>query len=226
MTSIATVGKGTVMMLQFDGILVFTHHATDLFLPNGGNDITTAAGDHAIMEEYDTGKWRCVVYQRADGSPLATTLAGMTLTSPVLNAPDINGGTIDAITSLTVANNVDIGAHTFGCEGIQTDGTNTLITKVIDIGDWNMDSTAQKTVTHGVTLANVRKIEGVIRSDSGLSLAPITPAFAALGTLDCIIRTMDGTDITLERMNAGNFDNANYDDTPYNRGWLIVTYVP
>lgn len=69
-TSIATVGKGTVMILQFDGILVFTHHATNLFLCNKGNNITTAAGDHAIMEEYDTGKWRCVSYQRADGSAL------------------------------------------------------------------------------------------------------------------------------------------------------------
>lgn len=84
-TSIATVGKGTVMILQFDGILIFTHHATDLFLCNDGNNITTAAGDHAIMEEYDTGKWRCVAYIRSNGHPIASTLAGMTLTAATLN---------------------------------------------------------------------------------------------------------------------------------------------
>jgi hypothetical protein len=74
-TSMATVGKGTVMMLQFDGILVFTHHATDLVLPNGGNNITTATGDHAIMEEYDTGKWRCVSYIRASSLPALLSVA-------------------------------------------------------------------------------------------------------------------------------------------------------
>ena len=39
----------------------------------------------------------------------ASTLSGLTLASPVITTPDINGGTVDAITSLTVANNVDIG---------------------------------------------------------------------------------------------------------------------
>jgi len=39
----------------------------------------------------------------------ASSLSGLTLVSPVLTTPDINGGTVDLITSLTVANNVDIG---------------------------------------------------------------------------------------------------------------------
>jgi hypothetical protein len=60
-TSINTLGVGTQIVLQFDAALTFTHHATDLILPNGDN-ITTAAGDHMTLVEYDTGKWRLTSY--------------------------------------------------------------------------------------------------------------------------------------------------------------------
>lgn len=67
-TSIATVGVGTVIKLQFDGILTLTHHATDLILPGAAN-ITTAAGDEAEFVEYASGDWRCTSYQRAASFP-------------------------------------------------------------------------------------------------------------------------------------------------------------
>lgn len=69
-TSITTSGQiGAVICLHFDGILTFTHHVTDLILPGGAN-ITTAAGDEAILIEYDTGDWRCISYTKADGTPV------------------------------------------------------------------------------------------------------------------------------------------------------------
>jgi hypothetical protein len=67
-TSIATVGVGTVIKLHFDGILTLTHHATDLILLGGAN-ITTAAGDEAEFVEYAAGDWRCTNYQRASLPP-------------------------------------------------------------------------------------------------------------------------------------------------------------
>lgn len=73
-TSIATAGVGTVVLLRFAGILTLTHHATDLILPTGAS-ITTAAGDTAIFEEYAAGDWRCWSYQRADGKALFNPLA-------------------------------------------------------------------------------------------------------------------------------------------------------
>jgi len=69
-TSINTVRVGDARRLHFDGILTLTHHATDLYLPTEAN-ITTAAGDEAVFVEYATGDWRCVNYQRADGTALA-----------------------------------------------------------------------------------------------------------------------------------------------------------
>lgn len=60
-TSIATKGVGTMVVLQFNETLTLTHHATDLILPGGAN-ITTAAGDVALFYEYATGDWRCMAY--------------------------------------------------------------------------------------------------------------------------------------------------------------------
>lgn len=67
-TSINTVGVGTWVLLQFDGALTLTHHATNLILPGGAN-ITTAAGDIALMYEYGSGTWRCASYMTASVAP-------------------------------------------------------------------------------------------------------------------------------------------------------------
>lgn len=77
-TSIGTLGVGTVVKLHFDGILTFTHHATDLILPGGAN-ITTAAGDEAELVEYASGDWRCTSYVKASG--LAVVASSPTVAS-------------------------------------------------------------------------------------------------------------------------------------------------
>lgn len=77
-TSIGTLGAGTVVKLHFDGILTFTHHSTDLILPGGAN-ITTAAGDEAELVEYASGDWRCTSYVKASG--LAVVASSPTVAS-------------------------------------------------------------------------------------------------------------------------------------------------
>jgi hypothetical protein len=66
-TGIATQGIGSYVTLHFDGILTFTHHSTNLILPGAAN-ITTAAGDIAVMYEYASADWRCVSYTKASGA--------------------------------------------------------------------------------------------------------------------------------------------------------------
>lgn len=83
-TSIGTLGIGTLVVLQFDGILTLTHHATDLILPTVAN-ITTAAGDIAVFYEYATGDWRCISYSRASG--VAFSIADGTVTPTKLSGP-------------------------------------------------------------------------------------------------------------------------------------------
>lgn len=67
----STAIAGTQKFLNFTGILTLTHNGTSLILPNGGSNITTAAGDTAIAEALGSGNWRVVSYQLATGFALA-----------------------------------------------------------------------------------------------------------------------------------------------------------
>jgi hypothetical protein len=77
-TGIATQGIGSYVTLHFDGVLTFTHHSTNLILPGAAN-ITTAAGDIAVMYEYASADWRCVSYTKASGLPVVAAGGGWTL---------------------------------------------------------------------------------------------------------------------------------------------------
>jgi len=78
-TGFGTVQAGTVMKLTFSGILTLTHNATSLILPNAGSNITTAAWDTAIIRSLGSGNWKCLAYQRADGTSLwAVSVNGLT----------------------------------------------------------------------------------------------------------------------------------------------------
>ncbi len=68
-TSFGTVAAGTKVTLQYDGILILTHHATSLILPGGAN-ITTAAGDVATFISLGSGNWLCTNYMRAAGTEI------------------------------------------------------------------------------------------------------------------------------------------------------------
>lgn len=69
-TALGTIQAGTRRIVRFAGALVLTHNATSLILPTGAN-ITTAANDAATFVSEGSGNWRCVGYERADGTSLA-----------------------------------------------------------------------------------------------------------------------------------------------------------
>lgn len=71
-TGFGSVQAGAVRMVRFTGALTLTHNATSLILPTGAN-ITTAAGDEAIMVSLGSGNWRCANYFRKDGTSLVGT---------------------------------------------------------------------------------------------------------------------------------------------------------
>lgn len=66
-TALGTVQAGTRRIVEFTGILTLTHNGTSLILPTAAN-ITTAAGDVAILVSLGSGNWKCVNYSRASGA--------------------------------------------------------------------------------------------------------------------------------------------------------------
>ena len=113
-TSIATQGIGSHVTLHFDGALTFTHHSTNLILPGAAN-ITTAAGDIAVMYEYASADWRCISYTKASGAPI--TYVDATLTAGFAATADADGTkTTGTYTPTTAGGNFKTatngGAHT------------------------------------------------------------------------------------------------------------------
>ena len=63
-----TLSASRERTVRFTGVLTLTH-GSSLVLP-GAASITTAAGDYAVFRGYAAGVVRCVVYTKADGTPL------------------------------------------------------------------------------------------------------------------------------------------------------------
>jgi hypothetical protein len=93
-TALGTAKAGTLRWVVYDGALTLTHHATSMILPGGAN-ITTAAGDAALWVSEGSGHWRCVFYQKADGTPLVLTPGAMEYKgawNASTNTPTLAGG--------------------------------------------------------------------------------------------------------------------------------------
>jgi len=111
---------GRPVLLQFDGALTFTNNTTTLKLPGNAN-ITTAAGDLALMISEGSDNWRCVMYTKysgaavkiadesidsdafVDGSIDAAHIASNAVTTAKINA--------DAVTAAKIADDVIDSEH-------------------------------------------------------------------------------------------------------------------
>ena len=106
------------------------------------------------------------------------------------------------------------------------DVTAAIHRKIVNIGDWNMDTTATLDVAHGVTLSKIRNVSVQIIDDSSASISSLelTQTIANVvynaGSFYC-----DATNVKLSRTASGNYDSASYNATSFNRGWIIVEYV-
>jgi len=102
--------------------------------------------------------------------------------------------------------------------------------KTIEIGDWNMDSTASATVAHGLSATawkNIRSVEIMIRNDAGGTDTYYNDSTDTSANADAGVEvtSIDATNITLNRAGSGTFDATTFNDTSYNRGWVTVWYV-
>ena len=132
-TSIGTLGIGTMGCLHFDGALTLTHHATDLILP-GGVNITTVAGDEAIFIEYATGDWRCISYSPASvtGTGSAVRAINPSFTTPDLGTP--SAGVLTNCAGLPAAGVVGTALVVGGALGTPASGTLTNCTGLPQAG--------------------------------------------------------------------------------------------
>ncbi len=98
-------------------------------------------------------------------------------------------------------------------------------TKIIEIGDWNMDTTGSVSVAHGLVLADIRSISVLIRGDSDTQHINFPVVDQDIGASGQEEMHVDATNVIMVRGTSGFFDNVSYDSTSFNRGWITVNYV-
>jgi hypothetical protein len=100
-------------------------------------------------------------------------------------------------------------------------------TKKIAIGDWDMDTLGNPSISpvHGVDAAKIIDVVAMIVSDTGI--APYITLTRANGSSDGLVSggiTINTTTLTLFRVVGGVFDSASYNSTSFNRGYVYITY--
>jgi len=97
--------------------------------------------------------------------------------------------------------------------------------KILDIGDWNMDTTFNLDVAHGIVsgLSKIRTVQVSIIDDLGTSIHDFNTVNGSETSTHTI--TWDGTNISLIRGNNGFFDATTFNLTPHERGWITVGYI-
>ena len=90
--ALGTVSAGMIKVLVFEGALTLTHNGTSLIIPTAAN-ITTAAGDVAVMLSLGSGNWRCIGYEKASGQPVnaAVSVASVSATGAVTGGSLVSG---------------------------------------------------------------------------------------------------------------------------------------
>lgn len=107
-------------------------------------------------------------------------------------------------------------------------GTLTVYKKVINIGDWNMNTTDIKVVSHslGASWNKVVSIQVMILNDSGNIIYPLN-TLNSNGDFSGGVNSMDSTTISLN-LNKSipcQFDSAEFNATSYNRGYITIEYT-
>jgi hypothetical protein len=121
--------------------------------------------------------------------------------------------------------------------GIKYEDGTLLHRRILPIGDWNMDSTQSKVVDLApyTTWDKVVSVHAFIRADAGIN----TGVLNIMGHVSTLINTYlqgsavpfnDGilatNQIYLTRLAGGIFDSSDYDSTGYNRGYIIIEFLP
>ena len=108
-----------------------------------------------------------------------------------------------------------------------------VLEETIEIGDWDMAAVSVLSVSHelqGTAKAGVRKSEATIRGDSDNNPSHMYPLTSGTDSADPtllsgMIKSFGDFNITLYRRTGGAFDNAGYNETSYNRGWVMFSLV-
>jgi hypothetical protein len=120
-----------------------------------------------------------------------------------------------------------VGATQQETKTLYTKGRDKIFTKIVNIGDWNMDADiTSNIIVHGLDLSKIRSSSAVIINDTSSFLYNLDIAIESTGDIimQGWIDWIDTTSILLERVDGGFFDSSIFNSTSFNRGFITITY--
>jgi len=180
-------------------------------------------------------------YQKNRGIAIANSgtlsVNGIRL-NELVNINNIITNVTNNITGTTVNKIPVIGSNLSGGTYIMTNSNKKLISvkqavpvltqTIININDWDMNLTNQIFIPFSDT-SKIRRISILIRQDGDTDINPnrfdllVPEPSTALGGYYNITSS---NNIRLVRINGGFFNNASFNATSFNRGWVIVDQIP
>lgn len=206
-----TSGSDKVRIASNGSVGIGTTNPTNLLTINGNTD----SNGSQIRLINDAGSATVIGIGGSSASSSITDTGGFFIYSPVtgtaLRISSANG-------TVAFPDGIDPGYS-----------GSSLKMKVLDIGDWNMDTTQTVDVSHGIGDEQlIRMVEVIIRDDGGSFTYPLNSKGVILGSYDTDVQggvgRMTSTDIRLVRITSGFFDDTDFNSTSYNRGWVTIWY--
>lgn len=129
-----------------------------------------------------------------------------------------------------LAGTLDFNGNTFfglsnQASSLPDTGIKILNKKIIEIGDWNMDTTGAIIVLHGLTdFLKVRSITAMIINDDSTLIDTLDKFTSSNQQSEGGIGSVSDTVVSLVRKTSGIFDSTSYDSTSFNRGFITVEF--
>ena len=190
---------------------------------NGRSFYTCTAG---VSDTPSARAWRIIGYWNpTDSSGRFMAMADGSLETWEINYSGAAWGAWKQLTNSSgnftgdLTGNADTATLAAGASSIKETGSGagTVRKKIIEIGDWDMDTYDQASQDHGLTASKIRKVDAAIINDD----ASAYYMFTAGGSCH-----WDSDKVRADRTAGGFFDNTFFDTaTSYNRGWFVIEYV-
>ena len=104
------------------------------------------------------------------------------------------------------------------------DVTAAIHRKIVNIGVWNMDTTSNVSVAHGLTLSKIRSVSVMIKNDNSTAHYPIGYRVSSSDYTPSGAVYLTDSNVVILRATAGTFDDIAFVSSS-NRGWIVIDYV-
>jgi len=215
---------GKSIVLDLDGDTSITADTDDQidFAASGADQIVLVDGKlyPTTTNDVDLGD----ATHRFKNVYLSGTVDGATITSPVINTgvsgtavKDEDNMASDSATALATQQSIKayVDAYFTGV------GVTVPRQKILSFTAWNMDTSASKSVAHGLTHSKICGVRAVVFSNAG-TLGYAVGGWSSEGATVDLFMNFDDTNIILQRFATGYFDSASY-NAAY--GKIIVDYI-